>query len=39
MTTNEAELSGAAPRWGRGLRRALAAFADLLLPPVLHLLP
>jgi predicted amidophosphoribosyltransferase len=34
MTTNEAELSGAVPPWGRGLRRALAALADLLLPPV-----
>jgi predicted amidophosphoribosyltransferase len=33
MTTNEAELSGAA-LWGRGLRGALAALADLLLPPV-----
>jgi ComF family protein len=33
-TTNEAELSGAAPRSDRGLRGALAALADLLLPPV-----
>jgi predicted amidophosphoribosyltransferase len=34
MTTNEAELSAVAHPWGRGLRRALAALADLLLPPV-----